>query len=54
MAEFHALPVYKAAIELERQFCASTQKTKRQLKYGKVDNMQVRKIRQRKNFIKVC
>lgn len=39
MAEFHALPVYKAAIELERQFCASTQKTKRQLKYGKVDKI---------------
>lgn len=37
MAEFHSLPVYKAAIELERQFSASTQKTKRQLKYGKVD-----------------
>lgn len=39
MAEFYALPVYKAAIELERQFCASTQKTKRQLKYGKVDKI---------------
>ena len=39
MTEFHALPVYKAAIELERQFCASTQKTKRQLKYGKVDKI---------------
>ena len=39
MDEFYALPVYKAAIELERQFCASTQKTKRQLKYGKVDKI---------------
>lgn len=37
MAEFHTLPVYKAAIELERQFSASTQKTPRRLKYGKVD-----------------
>lgn len=39
MAEFHSLPVYKAAIELERQFSASTQKTKRILKYGKVDTL---------------
>lgn len=39
MAEFHSLPVYKAAIELEHQFCASTQKAKRQLKYGKVDKI---------------
>ena len=39
MAEFHSLPVYKAAIDLERQFCASTQKTKRQLKYGKIDRI---------------
>ena len=35
MAEFHTLPVYKAAIELERQFNASTQKTPRRLKYWK-------------------
>ena len=39
MAEFHTLPVYKAAIELERQFSASTQKTPRILKYGKVDTL---------------
>lgn len=39
MAEFHTLPVYKAAIELERQFSASTQKTPRRLKYGKVDTL---------------
>lgn len=37
MAEFHTFPVYKASIELERQFSASTQKTPRILKYGKVD-----------------
>lgn len=39
MAEFHSLPVYKAAIELERQFSASTQKAKRTLRYGKIDTL---------------
>lgn len=37
MADFHSLPVYKEAIELERQFSASTQKAKKALKYGKID-----------------
>lgn len=36
MAEFHTLPVYKAAIELERQFSASTQKTPRRLTAGNI------------------
>ena len=39
MAEFYTLPVYKACMELERQFGASTQKTPRILKYGKVDTL---------------
>ena len=39
MAEFHSLPVYKAAIELERQFSMSTQKAKKVLKYGKIDQL---------------
>lgn len=39
MAEFYTLPVYKACMELERQFSASTQKTPRILKYGKVDTL---------------
>ena len=39
MAEFYTLPVYKACMELERQLSASTQKTPRILKYGKVDTL---------------
>lgn len=37
--KFSSLHVYKAALDLEKQLCNSTQKTKRVLKYGKVDSI---------------
>ncbi|MGN0309178.1 MAG: four helix bundle protein [Bacteroides sp.] len=37
MAEQFKLPVYKAAIDLEKQFVLSTQKTPRRIKYTMVD-----------------
>lgn len=37
--EFWELPVYKAAVDLEKQFSASTKNTPRILKYGKIDEI---------------
>lgn len=39
MAEHFKLPVYKAAIDLEKQFVLSTQKTPRRIKYTMVDSI---------------
>lgn len=36
---YFQIKIYKSTLDLERQFCLSTQKTKRILKYGKIDLM---------------
>lgn len=39
MANFHLLPVYKKALDLERQFTLSTQKAPRDVKFTRINAM---------------